>query len=56
MWLSKCTRVYKNIINSNVLTIFLYIFISEASKCNMCKFYRIASSSLQAIQIVHELF
>ena len=56
MCLSKCTRAYKNIIDLNVLTRFLIMFISEASKCNMCKFYRIASNSLQAIQIVHELF
>ena len=56
MWLSKCTRAYKNIIQLNVLTIFLYIFLSEASKCHICKFYGIASNSLQAIQIVHELF
>ena len=56
MWLSKCTRAYKNIIQLNVFAIFLYIFISEASKCHMCKFYRIASNSLQAIQIVPELF
>ena len=56
IWLSKCTRAYKNINQLNVLTIFLYIFISEASKCHMCKFYRIASNSLQAIQTVHELF
>ena len=56
MWLSKCIRAYKNIIQLNVLTIFLYIFISEASECHMFKFYRIASNSLQAIQIVHEVF
>ena len=56
MWLSKCTRAYKNIIQLNVFTIFFYIFISEASKFHMCKFYRIASNFLQAIQIVHELF
>ena len=56
MWLSKCTRAYKNIILLNVLTIFLNRFILEASKCHMCKFYRIASDSLQAIQIVNELF
>ena len=56
MWLSKCTRAYKNIIQLNALTIFLYIFISEESKCHMYKFYRIASNSLQAIQNVHELF
>ena len=56
MWLSKCTWAYKNIIQLNVLTIFLYKFISEASKCHMCKFYQIASNSLQAIQIVHKLF
>ena len=56
MWLSNCTWAHKNIIQLNVLTIFLYKFISEASQCHMCKFYRIASNSLQAIQIVHELF
>ena len=56
MWLSKCTRAYKSIIQLTVLTIFLYKFIWEASKCHLCKFYRIASNSLQAIQIVNELF
>ena len=56
MWLSKCIRAYKDIIQLNVLTICFYIFISEASKCHMCNFYRIASNSLQAIQIVHEHF
>ena len=56
MWLSKCTWAYKNIIQLNALTLFLYKFISEASKCRICKFNRIASNSLQAIQIVHELF
>ena len=50
------TRAYKNVIQLTVLTIYLYIFVSEASKCHMCKFYRIASTSLQAIQIVHEIF
>ena len=44
------------IIQLNVLIVFLYKFISEASKCHMCKFYRMASNSLQAVQIVHELF
>ena len=44
------------IIQLNVLIVFLYKLISEASKCHMCKFYRMASNSLQAIQIVHELF
>ena len=38
------------------LKIFLHVLISEASKYNMCKFYQIASNSLQVIQIVHELF
>ena len=52
----KCIRAYKNIIQLYVLTIFLYIFISEASKCHMCKFYRIVSNNLQAIQIVHGPF
>ena len=46
----------KNIIQLNILTIFRYKLISEASKYRMCKFYRTASNSLQAIQIVHELF
>ena len=49
-------ELIKNIIQLNVLSTFLYKIISEASKCHMCKFYRIASNSLQAIQIVHELF
>ena len=35
---------------------FLHVLISEASKCNMCKFYQIASNSLQIIHMVHELF
>ena len=56
MWLSKCTSAYKNIIQLNILTIFLYKIISEASKCNIGKFYRISSNSLTAIQTVHELF
>ena len=56
MWLSKCTWAYKSTIQLNILTIFLYKFVSEVSKCHICKFYRIASNSLQAIQIVHELF
>ena len=56
MWLSKCTWTYKNIIQLNILSTFLYKIISEASKCHMCKFYRIASNSLQARQIVHERF
>ena len=38
------------------LKIFLHALISETSKYNMCKFYQIASNSLQVIQIVHELF
>ena len=38
------------------LKIFLHVLISEASKYNMCKFYQIASNSLQVIHIVHELF
>ena len=38
------------------LKIFLHLLISQASKYNMCKFYQIASNSLQVIQIVHELF
>ena len=57
--------VKKNIIQLNVLTVFLYKYISEASRCHMCKqksemrsfkFYGIASNSLQAIQFVHEFF
>ena len=56
MWLSKCTRAYKNTIQLNEFTIFIYILILEASKYHMCKFYRIASNTLQAIQIVHEFF
>ena len=56
MWLSKCTRAYKNINQLNVFIVFLHIFITETSKCPMYKFYRIASNSLQAIQIVHEIF
>ena len=35
---------------------FLHVLISEASKYNMCKFYQIASNSLQVIHLVHELF
>ena len=38
------------------LKIFLHVLISEASKYNMCKFYQIASNSLQVIHIVHKLF
>ena len=38
------------------LKMFLHVLISEASKYNMCKFYQIASNSLQVIHIVHELF
>ena len=38
------------------LKIFLHVLISEASKYNMCKFYQIASNSLQVIHIVHEFF
>ena len=38
------------------LKIFLHVLISEASKYNMCKFYPIASNSLQVIHIVHKLF
>ena len=48
------------LINIHHLIIFLKIFlherISEASKYNMCKFYQIASNSLQVIHIVHEFF
>ena len=33
-----------------------HVLISEASNYNMCKFYQIASNSLQVIQIVYELF
>ena len=39
-----------------VLKIFLHVLISEASKYNMCKFYQIASNSLQVSQTVYELF
>ena len=38
------------------LKIFLHVLLSEASKYNMCKFYQIASNSLQVIHIVHERF
>ena len=38
------------------LKLFLHVLISEASKYNMCKFYQIASNSLQVIHIVHEHF
>ena len=30
--------------------------MSEESKYNMCKFFQIASNSLQVIQSVHKLF
>ena len=58
MWLSKCTWAYKNTLQLNVLTIFLYKFISEVSKCHMCNFTELRQipGSLQALQIVHELF
>ena len=42
MWLSKCTWACKKI-QLNVLTIFLFKFISEESNCHMCTFYRITS-------------
>ena len=38
------------------LKMFLRVLISEVSKYNMCKFYQIASNSLQVIHIVHEHF
>ena len=44
MWLSKCTQAFKNIIQLNVLTTFLLIFISKALKCHMYKFFQIASN------------
>ena len=43
MWLSNALELVKNIIQLNVLIIFLFKFISEESKCHMCTFYRIAS-------------
>ena len=56
MWSLSVLELINKHYSVKVLTIFLYIFISETSKCHMCKFYRIKSNSLQAIQIVHELF